>query len=142
MNDREDSEFSEDEYYNQFLQKTDLALQLQRFLADVESKKNFPFINKDFGYTRLNEKDIDIMEQRFRTLVMAMDHLKKLSGEEDTDKLLRRFSAPQYLLGMNVSSAVLRQSRDGWARELTVTKKLLTKFNKMRYKFLEKEAEE
>lgn len=137
---REERDFWEEDY-QQDVQKADLALQLQRFLADVESKKTYPYINKDFAYTRLNENDIGVMEQRFRTLNMVVDHLRKLSGKEDMKSIFKAFSCTQYILGMNVSTAILRQSKDGWARELTITKRLLTKFNKLRYGLLKREEE-
>lgn len=114
-------------------QKTPLALFLQAFLADVDSKKMFPQINKDYAYTRLDKQQIEMMMMRFQLYDVVVSQILKLHKHKNpTDKstpvqILGKYTAPRMILAMNASMAVLSQSRDGWARELAQTQKFISR---------------
>lgn len=118
----------------QSLNRTNLPLYLQAYLADVESKKLFPHINKDYAYSNLNEGQIAMMENRNGVFGMVLHNLIKLykndhpkSKNTKLPDMIPKFSSLQALLSMNASTAILNMSREGWARELAVTQKFQTK---------------
>lgn len=111
------SEFREDEEPQ--MSQTNPNLYLQAFLAEVQSKSTFDYLNKDYGYSKLDSWQISMIEHRFKVFKFAQYHLKKLAGKLDEKQLLERFSCLQLLLSMNAATAIVNMSKDGWARQLT-----------------------
>ena len=135
---------------------------LEAFMAEVASKGYFPWLNKDFGYSKLTGKDVEVMHHRFKVLNMVMHHLDKLykfrhgeflvdnkgqnimedvDGKEEpieiTEKdLMEKYSCLRMLFGMNATTAVLNQSKGGWARELARTSKFIAQKDKVKRRFL------
>lgn len=112
--------------------QTNPQLYLQAFLAEIESKTNTKWLNKDFGYTKLDKEQIHTIASRGKTLNTNQHILAALRAHEtgipqDVEEVTKKYSALQYLISQNAADVVLNMSEGGWARELGITQRHIIK---------------